>query len=135
MSEERPTKIRKSKRGDTVSKPEVVVEMAEPVETPEVEEEGKLRRRQLTSSDVPFEFLPANVKEEILKKQELEEQERLAAELRNIQNTRKAKTLLGIFIGAGIGMYVAYLVKDKLFSPAMEAAIESASSIVEGTTQ
>lgn len=135
MSEERPTKIRKSKRGDTVSKPEVVVEMAEPVETPEIEEDGKLRKRQLTSTDVPFEFLPANVKEELIRRQELEEQERIVSELRNAQNTKKAKTLLGIFIGAGIGMYVAYLVKDKLFSPAMEAAIESASSIVEDTTQ
>ena len=135
MSEERPTKIRKSKRGDTVSKPEVVVEMAEPVETPEIEEDGKLRKRQLTSTDVPFEFLPANVKEDLIRRQELEEQERIVSELRNAQNTKKAKTLLGIFIGAGIGMYVAYLVKDKLFSPAMEAAIESASSIVEDTTQ
>lgn len=135
MSEDRPTKIRKSKRGDTVSKPDITVEMAEPVEKPDIEEDGKLRRRQLTSTDVPFEFLPANVKEDILHKQKIEEELRIASELKNAENARKARTLLGVFIGAGIGMYVAYLVKDKLFSPAMEAAIESASSIVDDTTQ
>lgn len=134
MSEERPSKVRKSRRTDTINKPDTVVEMAEPLPEPTKEEEGKGRNRQLTTDNVPFEFLPPAEREEILqakiRRDMAEEVKREQDEL----NGAKAKAILGIFIGAGIGMWAAYLLKDKLFPPAVAAAIEAASDIVERST-
>ena len=134
MSGERPTKVRKTKKNDTITpQPAISIEMAEPL-TPEEEtlnvEDGRGRSRQLTvtDSDVPFEFLPPNKKEEILKAEKIRESLERQIREKEESSSKKAKTLLGVFIGAGIGLYIAYLVKDKLFSPAVEAAIEAAAS-------
>ena len=133
MSGERASKVRKTRRNDTVDKPDTVVEMAEPIKEPE-EESGKNRLRQLSVDEVPFEFLSWEKKEEILKQKRLEEEAEAERELKNAQSSKKAKALLGIFIGAGIGMWAAYLFKEKLFSPTVAAAIESVSDIVEKST-
>ena len=127
-------KVRKTKRSDTVSKPEVTVQIAEPVtdiKKEQEEERTRNRSRQLNVEAVPFEFLPSQQKEEILFNEHLEEMKRLEEAEREAKNSKKAKALLGVFIGAGLGMWLAYLVKDKLFSPAVEAAVEAASVIVE----
>lgn len=135
MNSERPTKVRKSKRTDTIDKPDMIVEMAEPIKREQTEDEGKGRLRQCTVDEIPYDFLPPDKKRDI----EAHEAHLARTEAERAQkeanDTKRAKTLLGVFIGAGIGMYVAYLVKDKLFSPTVAAAIESVSSIVDEVTE
>lgn len=131
---ERPTKVRKNKRSDTIAKPDVVVEMAEPVTTKKEDDEGaRNRTRQLTVEDAPFEFLTPQQKEERLKAEE--ELGRLLEEAfaKNQENKKRARIMLGLVIGAGLGMVAAYLVKKNLFSATVEAALEAVDNIVEET--
>lgn len=128
-------KVRKTKRTDTISKPEVTVQVAEPVpENKKEEEDGiKNRTRQLNVDTVPFEFLPQHQKEEILVQAHLDELQEQEAQLKEQENSKKARALLGVFIGAGLGMWLAYTVKGKLFSPAVKAVIDTVAE--ESTSQ
>lgn len=121
-------KVRKTKRTDTISKPEVTVQVAEPVpeNKKEEEEDGvKNRTRQLNVDTVPFEFLPQHQKEEILAQARLDELQEQEAQLKEQENNKKARALLGVFIGAGLGMWLAYTVKGRLFSPAVKSVIDT----------
>jgi hypothetical protein len=129
MSEpERPTKVRKTKRSDTVSKPDVTIEMAEPLPKKEEDDGAKNRTRQLNVEEVPFDFLTPQQKEELLKEYELAEEERRQKEFSEQQNSKKAKVLLGFIVGAGLGICAAYLVKKNLLGPVTEAALEAVSN-------
>ena len=134
MSGERPSNVRKNRRGDTVSQaPETVIEIAEPV-TPQEDErdsEPSTRPRRLTVDEVPFDFLSAEDKEKILRERERIEEEARRKLQEDQINSKRAKALLGVFIGAGIGMYAAYLMKGRLFSPAVERVLENATEMVE----
>lgn len=128
MEGEPPVKRRRTNKQKETDKPTIVTEIAEPLEREEGEERGRNRIRQLTIDEPPFEFLPADVKAKIE-----QTNERIALEELEKQETEKnaklkAKTLLGVFIGAGIGMYFAYLVKNKFFP-----AVETAAQILEET--
>lgn len=128
MSGEPPAKRRRTNKNKDSEKPPITTEIAEPLVQEEEEERGRSRTRQLTVDEVPFEFLSADAKAKIEEEQIrriFEEEEKKIAE---DKAKLKAKTLLGLFIGAGIGMYFAYLMKGKFFS-----AVETASSIVEET--
>lgn len=71
---ERPTKVRKTKRADTIAKPDVTIEMAEPVPTKREEKEdtAQNRNRQLNVDALPFEFLTPDQKEEVIRQKEEE---------------------------------------------------------------
>lgn len=122
MSGEPPAKRRKLKSRD--APPNVTVEVAEP--TPKEEDVPGTRQRQcaLNTDELPYEFLTPE------KRRSIEEHEARLAE-KEEKNSKKAKALLGIFIGAGFGMWIAYMVKGKLFSPAAEAVLENAAKIVD----
>ena len=129
---ERPTKVRKTKRSDTVSKPDVVIEMAEPVTTKKEEEEGaRNRTRQLTIEEVPFEFLTPQQKEKKILEADAERYREEQLRNKELENNNKAKVLLGLVLGAGLGMFAAYLVKKNLFSETVEAALEAVDNIVD----
>lgn len=129
---ERPTKVRKTKRSDTIVKPEVVIEMAEPVTTKKEEQEStRNRTRQLTVDEAPFEFLTPQQKEEHLKAEEELSRALEEAFEKNQENKKKARIMLGLVIGTGLGMFAAYLVKKNLFSVTAEAALEAVNNIVD----
>lgn len=129
---ERPTKVRKNKRSDTIAKPEVVIEMAEPVTTKKEDEEGtRNRTRQLTVEEAPFEFLTPQQKEELIKAEQQMIREAEEREANEKENAKKARVMLGLVLGAGLGMFAAYLVKKNLFSATVEAAIETVNNIVD----
>lgn len=123
---ERPTKVRKTRKADTI-KPDVSIEMAEPVAKKDEDEGARGRTRQLNVDEVPFEFLSSAQKHAIAV--EAAEAELLAVERQQEENAnaKKARILLGFVIGAGLGVCAAYLVKKNLFSPALEAAITAAT--------
>ena len=129
---ERPAKVRKTKRSDTVSKPDVVIEMAEPVTTKKEDDDGaRNRTRQLTVEDVPYAFLTPQQKEEVDREQEENRRQREEFYKRDKEEARKMKVLLGLALGAGLGMFAAYLVKRNLFTDAVEAAVETVNKIVD----
>lgn len=129
-----PKKRKLNRKAGISEPPTVTVQIAEPVdtenrmETEEEEREKKRNGRQCNLDEIPFEFLPEREREAIRMKEDVERQ---LKESEDSANSKKAKTLLGIFIGAGIGMYLAYIVKDKFFSPAVVSAIENATNIID----
>lgn len=126
MSEpERPTKVRKTRKTDTVAKPDVSIEMAEPVSKKEDDEGTRNRTRQLNVDEVPFEFLLPAQKEAILHEAKIAELISVEELKNDAENAKKAKILLGFVIGAGLGLCTAYLVKRNLLTPAVEAAIDA----------
>jgi hypothetical protein len=126
MSEpERPTKVRKTRKTDTVTKPDVSIEMAEPVSKKEDDEGARNRTRQLNVDEVPFEFLLPAQKEAVLQEAEIFERVSVEKLKKDAENAKKAKILLGFVIGAGLGLCTAYLVKKNLLTPAVEAAIDA----------
>ena len=126
MSEpERPTKVRKTRKTDTVAKPDVSIEMAEPVSKKEDDEGTRNRTRQLNVDEVPFEFLLPAQKEAILHEAKIAELISVEELKNDAANAKKAKILLGFVIGAGLGLCTAYLVKRNLLTPAVEAAIDA----------
>jgi deoxyhypusine synthase len=123
--------VRKTKRSDTVAKPDVTIEMAEPIKKEEEDDGARNRTRQLTVEEVPFEFLSQQQKDEVLKEQALREMTETLEKIKDHENSKKAKVLLGLVIGAGLGMFAAYLVKKNLFSVTVEAALEAVDDIVD----
>lgn len=127
MNGEPPAKRRKTKNKEL---PSVSVEVAEPVPPTEEEVPGP-RQRQCNLTEIPYEFLTPSEKDEV--DRTAAERERAAVEHaeKEKNDSKKARALLGVFIGAGIGMWAAYMLKGKLFSRSVEAAVESASKIID----
>lgn len=127
MSGEPPTKRRKTKNKEL---PNISIEVAEPAPAPEEDVPGP-RQRQCNLSEMPFEFLTPAEKAEVEHAIKLEEQAIAEKLEKENEDSKKAKTLLGVFIGAGIGMWFAYILRDKLFSKTVVKAVESASDIID----
>lgn len=130
MQEERPAKSRKLRKNDV---PTTTVEMAEPVEKPV--EEPATKVRQLTVDAVPFDFLSEEEQNKFRAAAEQNRKENEARKKEEEANAKRARSLLGIFIGVGVGMYAAYLVKGKFFTPKLETVLNTAADIVESNTQ
>lgn len=134
MNSEPPTKRQKTAKKKTNQLPDVSVQMAVPLTyedtepNMEVEEEGGRRTaRQCTLGEVPREFLPEPLR------QKLDEEEREALEAEALQaqrDSKKAKAIAGVFIGAGIGMFLAYMLKDKIFGLAIKEVVEKVADTI-----
>lgn len=57
------------------------------------------------------------------------ERDQLKKETEELQSQKKAKTMLGLFLGAGLGLFVGYLCKDKIIK--FFSVVEKASELVE----
>ena len=127
MSGEPPSKRRKTNKSRESERPPIITEMAQPIEEREEEEDrGRGRTRQLTVDEVPFDFLPPETKAKLEEEAVREVLEELEQKETEEKAKFKAKTLLGLFIGAGLGMYFAYLVKDKFIG-----AVSTVAAVAE----
>ena len=107
-----PTKTKKRSRKE-IARPEVVLEIAEPADQHEETEKPRFGR-QCNVDEVPYEFLDNQTKAQIdamLAEETLKEK---LKEVEDAKNAKKAKTILGLFIGAGLGMFLAYTARRHL---------------------
>jgi hypothetical protein len=107
-----PSKTRKRKLKDT-SRPEVSIEMAEGVNNKETEDRPRVGR-QCNLDDIPYDLLSPEIKQQVDEIVNETEKEALKKKKEEEANIDRARTILGVFLGAGLGFFLAYTARNHI---------------------